>query len=295
MDIDDLEVRMKFYGNRSKPRNVKEVKIFCAKCGKESWQTYQRVRKYLAEGTNSFCSRKCASLYWTSQLKPTRLGKENAGFTWDKQAGVWNAYWDDETGRMRTTTKARWLWEMYRGEVPDGYWVTFIDGDKSNCELNNLKLISRGERMSAAMMGHQLSDETKEKISEAHRGKVISDAQKENMSIALQRRWAEGQFDNVHVGEHHRLWRGGNTGEYPNEFYRMRKKVLRRDGSKCRICGNREKIHVHHIDRDKKNNDKTNLISVCASCHAKIHDPATKTDDPQILAFRSMLDSNMKF
>ena len=39
--------------------------------------------------------------------------------------------------------KHRWLWVQTYGEVPDGYCVAFRDGDRSNCEISNLYLLSR--------------------------------------------------------------------------------------------------------------------------------------------------------
>jgi hypothetical protein len=39
----------------------------------------------------------------------------------------------------------RVVWEREHGPVPDGYVVSLLDGDKMNCTLDNLELISRGE------------------------------------------------------------------------------------------------------------------------------------------------------
>jgi hypothetical protein len=44
-----------------------------------------------------------------------------------------------------------------------------------------------------------------------------------------------------------------------------------RDNNKCKTCGSSEKLHVHHIDKNRKNNQVDNLITLCQSCHAKIH------------------------
>lgn len=46
----------------------------------------------------------------------------------------------------------RVLWKSVHGEIPKDKIVTFIDGDSLNCELDNLKLITRGEHM--ARCGH---------------------------------------------------------------------------------------------------------------------------------------------
>lgn len=39
----------------------------------------------------------------------------------------------------------RVVWEREHGPVPPGYVVSLLDGDKMNCKLDNLELISRGE------------------------------------------------------------------------------------------------------------------------------------------------------
>lgn len=41
--------------------------------------------------------------------------------------------------------KTRLIWEQHFGEIPDGYRVTFIDGNSDNFNLDNLALISDNE------------------------------------------------------------------------------------------------------------------------------------------------------
>jgi predicted nucleic acid-binding Zn ribbon protein len=71
------------------------------------------------------------------------------------------------------------------------------------------------------------------------------------------------------------LWRGGskNYREYPREFnLKLRSSIRIRDQYKCRFCATKSKsLDVHHIDGNKKNTDPNNLISVCRSCHRKVH------------------------
>jgi len=38
-------------------------------------------------------------------------------------------------------------WEMENGPVPEGMNVTFIDGDKLNCDISNLELLTKGESL----------------------------------------------------------------------------------------------------------------------------------------------------
>lgn len=49
--------------------------------------------------------------------------------------------------------------------------------------------------------------------------------------------------------------------------------VLERDGWKCRRCGYRQNLHVHHIVfRSQMGVDESwNLVTVCSECHDKIH------------------------
>lgn len=68
------------------------------------------------------------------------------------------------------------------------------------------------------------------------------------------------------------------TDPYPPEFYRIRQAVLKRDGGRCRLCGesayvtaNGKRIgtHVHHINYQKFDCRMDNLISLCRTCHIK--------------------------
>lgn len=36
---------------------------------------------------------------------------------------------------------------------------------------------------------------------------------------------------------------------------------------KCKICGQTENLHVHHLDGNRKNNKIDNLVWLCSSCH----------------------------
>lgn len=42
----------------------------------------------------------------------------------------------------------RYLWEKAYGAVPEGYVITFKDGDRANCVLENLEMITDAERLS---------------------------------------------------------------------------------------------------------------------------------------------------
>lgn len=73
--------------------------------------------------------------------------------------------------------------------------------------------------------------------------------------------------------------RKGGTGipyelnNYGEKFTEELKETIRnRDNRRCQLCDLEEKncnvkLHVHHINYEKKNCSKINLISLCPSCH----------------------------
>lgn len=55
---------------------------------------------------------------------------------------------------MKMVPKHRWVWQQHFGTVPDGFCVTFRDGNRLNCDPSNLMLITEAEkatRVTAAM------------------------------------------------------------------------------------------------------------------------------------------------
>jgi 5-methylcytosine-specific restriction endonuclease McrA len=57
------------------------------------------------------------------------------------------------------------------------------------------------------------------------------------------------------------------------EYALLCKAILQRDGWKCRSCGFRSGLHVHHITfRSQQGTDEaSNLITLCSSCHRGVH------------------------
>lgn len=288
--IEDYENKMVHNGKR----NERFVLIPCNQCGKGVWKKWHsRIKR----GDPQYCNKECFD-DWQKEMSKRKFGKENAGFVWDKGGNRWCAYWFDDENKRHATTRARWLWEKHHGKVPDGYWVTYKDENPENCELENLVLISRGDRMSDVMMGHKHSEEAKRNMSKAHTGKVLSGEHKKNISKSIIERWKRGEFDTKEYrdaaadrvkGEKNPNWRGGATNNpYPDGWNReLKNKIRDRDGHKCQICSISGKV-VHHIDADKNNLDLDNLITVCKRCHHNIHS-TRKTDNIVISAFRSML------
>jgi len=229
-------------------------------------------------------------LYRADSL-PTHVGKENVNQYFNETKKVWLVYWYDDGGKRHNSTLAKWLWEQDGRKIPSKHVVYYKDGNPENCVLENLTLMSRAEFNSMLLVGHEVSDETKHKVSLGNSGKVRTQEHKDKISRSLRKRWSSGEFDTIHVGEYNRLWRGG-TKPYPKEFNNdLRSLIKLRDDNRCRICDKSvsgRHGQVHHIDGDKKNNSEDNLILLCASCHSKIHLFDSKHADA-IYLFRSKL------
>lgn len=52
----------------------------------------------------------------------------------------------------------RAVWEEHKGPVPDGMIVMFKDGNKQNCDIGNLMLVSRGEIATMTKKGLRFED-----------------------------------------------------------------------------------------------------------------------------------------
>ena len=58
------------------------------------------------------------------------------------------------------------------------------------------------------------------------------------------------------------------SGDSINSIYRRAKKNKK---EKCCICGHAENLHLHHVDKNFHNNDPSNLMTLCQSCHHDVH------------------------
>ena len=70
--------------------------------------------------------------------------------------------------------KHRWTWEQHHGKVPDGYIVAFRDGNRQNCDIDNLYLISRQENSRRRVL---------EETPEARRERVAKAQETRNKAI----------------------------------------------------------------------------------------------------------------
>ncbi len=59
----------------------------------------------------------------------------------------------------------------------------------------------------------------------------------------------------------------------PEDYKKLCRKILDRDGWKCRNCGLRNNLHCHHVVyRSELGPDETwNLVAICQECHDLVH------------------------
>jgi mannose-6-phosphate isomerase-like protein (cupin superfamily)/5-methylcytosine-specific restriction endonuclease McrA len=72
-----------------------------------------------------------------------------------------------------------------------------------------------------------------------------------------------------------------NSKQYPFGWNKtFKNEIKNRDNYECQLCGRQEKEaqashHIHHIDYNKKNLNKENLITLCRECHNMTHNGRT--------------------
>lgn len=71
------------------------------------------------------------------------------------------------------------------------------------------------------------------------------------------------------MGKENPSYKNGGRGMGVTTYKRLR-------AMSCFMCGIMENLCVHHIDKDRKNNNGSNLMTLCMSCHGKIHHPVKR-------------------
>lgn len=134
------------------------------------------------------------------------------------------------------------------------------------------------ERVSRAKKGWTPPPGWSERQSRAQKGRKKTAAHQAKINAALRKPEVRAKISAAGRGSKHYNWKGGTSFlPHPPEFTReLRDRVRKRDGFQCRMpgCGATQKqlgrrLDVHHVDYDKKNNQPSNLISLCMPCHRR--------------------------
>jgi hypothetical protein len=134
--------------------------------------------------------------------------------------------------------------------------------------------------------GRHLSKETKEKLRKINLGKKLSEEHRKKMSESRKGRIVSQEtrrkISQSQIGEKSWSWKGGTSFEpYPQEFNnRFKLAIKQRDGFLCLKCGMREedslvlfkqKLHVHHIDYNKRLTILENCCALCLRCNMEVN------------------------
>lgn len=182
------------------------------------------------------------------QLRLTRRGKQAL----PKQKRVLTAEHREKIGER---TKKLW----------DSGFFNFHKTGRKSTKVENPK-----DRSTVMLETHRKYPELRKRISEKLKGRTFSPEH-------LGKLRASGKRRQDVRGENSRFWKGGvYNSPYPDEFDRYLKAEIRsRDSHECQCCGENvyrsKRGHVHHIDGNKQNCDKINLVLVCSTCHNAIH------------------------
>ena len=97
----------------------------------------------------------------------------------------------------------QYIWMVANGcDIPEGYDIHHIDGNKLNNSIYNLELIDEKTHISEHKKGKKHSEETRNKISKSHKGKIFSEEHKRKISEANSKQVAQYTLD----GELNKVW-----------------------------------------------------------------------------------------
>lgn len=68
------------------------------------------------------------------------------------------------------------------------------------------------------------------------------------------------------------------TKKRPDISSSLRQEVLEADAGRCRFCGTRSGLHLHHIKYRSSGgaHERGNLITLCVACHQEVHSDKKK-------------------
>lgn len=180
-----------------------------------------------------------------------------------------------------------------KGYIKNGYNCLEVCGNRVSYDGNRCKSCAR-------KIAGPLSEETKKKMGAWVR--VFTKDWRNNLSISLKKRFQDPKNHPLFnkpmskntklkisqtlinnksmVGKNNPNWIDGRSwNKYPKEFNnKLRLEVKTRDNHQCKHCSMTEEehikkynrvLHVHHIDYNKQNCDKHNLITTCLKCNVQ--------------------------
>lgn len=143
--------------------------------------------------------------------------------------------------------------------------AAIIIKDRMVGKNNPMKLTINRKKISILLKGRKMSKSWRKKISKAVK-KWLSNPE---------HHWAYGktlpELSKSMIGNQRGFIHGNGNAPYPIEFNdNLKEQIRKRDKYKCQLCGKKGN-HVHHIDYDKNNCIKSNLINTCMKCNCRVN------------------------
>jgi hypothetical protein len=229
---------------------VDGMKLFCQGCGKS----------FEGKGTDRYCSEECKdktrSERKASQRNIIHWEREPRNCLYCKQTFYPEHRSDQVYCSEQCREKAKW---ERKKPVP-------IERACPNCGTAFVPMKGQQKCCSKECTDEKYYRVNREKIRERTKQYRLSHLEQERDRKRRDRENNKEHYQQRDF-EYHDITRfGGN-----------KQAVLERDGYKCTVCGADVGLSVHHKDfsgqSEKPNNDPSNLITVCKSCHTEIHKP----------------------
>lgn len=219
------------------------IERICKFCKSEFNTTKSRI----SDGRGKYCSRKCHDLSKRNRVKKVcltcgqefevRKCRENTAKycslkCYDK-SGKNNSYWGRKHSR-EVVEKMKKSWKM---KIENGFESPFKQRIYNTCNICGKKF-----RVNNTLRKQKFCSR---KCVDIYRSKYL-------------------------VGENAIAWIDGRSFKpYPPEFNKgLKREIKERDGEKCRFCGITKNLSTHHIDYNKENNSRNNLITLCLTCNS---------------------------
>lgn len=130
-----LHKTIQFYRQKNdRNGSINRIKEFSFKKGQKAWNKGKKFPKY-----------------YHYKGKDTRFKKGQVpnnrkpiGYERINKDGTIDIKIDEKKG---FESKQRVFWSKHYGAIPEGMMISFIDGNPQNCDISNLKLITRAEHM----------------------------------------------------------------------------------------------------------------------------------------------------
>jgi len=271
---------------------IEKVIVTCDACGKKLERNPCHINRKKTE--YNFCNKECQSLF--KKPKKKRNYKKRLAFVLDPNV---KCHWCGEPANYMFSTgnpccESRPFrcsgFSTHSGAENGMFGRNHTETAKQSMSKNNaMKHAETAKKVSEALTGRNLSSEHCKAISEGKKGLYTGPdnpmwgTKRSPRARQLTSEANSGEknffFGKRFFGEDNGFWKGGTSFEPYNATFNslLKEKIRERDGYVCQCCGMTErenlneydnKLNIHHLDYDKKNDDETNLISLCHPCHS---------------------------